>query len=370
MSELKTTPLVDIHKALGAKMVEFGGFLMPVAYGSIMEEHKAVRERAGIFDVSHMGEFVVTGDGARAFVNGIITNNCAKVPIGGVQYTVMCRENGNAVDDLLVYVLAEDELMLVVNAANIDKDFAHVTSHAAPGVEVRNASDELALIAVQGPLSRDILMDCPFFAGAKQKLGEAGYYTWFHFDHGGSQVMVSRTGYTGELGFEVMMPNALAVSCWEQLLATGGDRGLVPVGLGARDTLRFEASYPLYGPELDDETSPLEAGLGWVVKFKKPPYTGSETLKRQKEEGPARTLIGFELEGRNIARQGYTVLRDGREIGKVTSGGFAPTLARSLGMALVERADAGGAEGLAIDIRGREVPATVVPLPFYKGKTK
>lgn len=369
MSELKTTPLVDIHKALGAKLVEFAGYLMPVAYGSIMEEHKAVRERAGLFDVSHMGEFTVTGEGAKDFVNGVITNNCAKVAPGGVQYTVMCRGDGTTVDDLLVYVLAEDEIMLVVNAANIDKDFAHVTSHPSGGLKIRNASDEYGLIAVQGPLSREIMMDCPFFADARDALAAAGYYTCFFLDYEGSRVMVSRTGYTGELGFEVMVPNAQAVACWEQLLATGGDRGLVPVGLGARDTLRFEASYPLYGHELDDDTSPLEAGLGWIVKFKKPPYTGYETLKTQKANGPPRALIGFELAGRNIARQGYAVIRDGREIGKVTSGAFAPSLRQSLGMALVDR-DAANADAVTIGIRGREVPATVVPMPFYKGNVR
>lgn len=370
MSEVKKTPLSDIHESLGAKMVEFAGFMMPVSYGSIIDEHRAVRERVGIFDVSHMGEFFITGPRAKDLVNEIITNDCSKLEAGGLQYSAMCREDGTTVDDLLVWVLAEDRVLLVVNAANIDKDFRHVASFRAEGARVENRSDDYALLAVQGPKTRDVLKACPLFDGVHREIDECPYYKGFAFTRDGDEILVSRTGYTGELGFEVFVPTRQAAAFWKAIAGAGAAFGISPVGLGARDTLRFEASYCLYGHELDDETSPLEAGLGWVVKLNKASFRGIETLKKQKETGPPRALVGFELEGRNIARPGYRVLRGGEDVGKVTSGAFSPTLGRSLCMALIDRRAKDGGADFAVVVRDKNVAATITAIPFYKSRAK
>jgi aminomethyltransferase len=370
MSDIKKTPLSQIHESLGAKMVEFAGFLMPVSYGSILEEHRAVRERVGIFDVSHMGEFLVTGPRAREFVNEVITNDCSKLAEGALQYSVMCREDGTTVDDLLVFVLGEDRLLMVVNAANIAKDFEHVLTFDRRGVSVENASDAYALLAVQGPMTREVLKACPIFRSVRAQIDEIPYYKGFSFEHGGDEVLVTRTGYTGEIGFEIFLPSKHAPVFWERIVEAGSPHGILPVGLGARDTLRFEASYCLYGHELDDETSPLEAGLGWVVKLNKPSFRGIEALRREKEAGSRRTLVGLELEGRNIARPGYRVVRDGVNVGKVTSGAFSPTLEKSLCMASVAGGAKGEKAGYTVIVREKEVPAGVTPLPFYKSRAK
>jgi len=369
MSTSKRTPLSETHEALGAKMVDFAGFRMPVAYGSIIEEHTAVRERVGIFDVSHMGEFIVSGEGAKAFVNEVITNDCSKLGPGGVQYTAMCRENGTVVDDLLVFVLDENKIMLIVNASNIDKDFEHIAAQKKPGVELRNASDDYALLAVQGPASREVLKRCPTFQSVLTELDETPYYRGFRFDKGGHALLVTRTGYTGELGFEIFVPPALAVPVWNEVMEAGAESEICPIGLGARDTLRFEASFCLYGHELDDETSPLEAGLGWVVKLKKERFTGDAALRDEKANGSPRILRAFEVEGRNILRQGYEILGNGEVIGKVTSGTFAPTLQKSLCMALIDRA-ADDATSYSANIRSRSVPVAKTKLPFYKSRAK
>jgi aminomethyltransferase len=370
MSDPKKTPIYEIHKAAGAKIVEFAGFLMPVTYGSIIEEHRAVRERVGIFDVSHMGEFVVTGLRAREFVNQIITNDCSKLAPGAVQYSVMCRENGTAVDDLLVFAVDENRIILVVNASNIDKDLSHVLGFPRHGVEVENASDSYALLAVQGPKSREVLKACPLFAGAEKQIDETPYYRGFGFRRDGHEVLVSRTGYTGELGFEVFVPSKLGARFWEAIVEAGRPFGIQPIGLGARDTLRFEASYCLYGHEIDDETSPLEAGLGWVVKLAKESFSGAGALRKEKETGSKRTLVGLELEGRNIARPGYGVVSNGAEIGKVTSGAFSPTLEKSLCMALVAAGAKDENARYSVAVRDKQIPAKVTPLPFYKSRAK
>jgi aminomethyltransferase len=370
MSDPKKTPIYDIHKSAGAKIVEFAGFLMPVTYGSIIGEHRAVRERVGIFDVSHMGEFVVTGRGAREFVNEIITNDCSKLAAGAVQYSVMCREDGTAVDDLLVFAVDEQRIILVVNASNVDKDLAHVLGFPRTGVKVENASDSYALLAVQGPKSRDVLKACPLFAGAGKAIDEIPYYKGFGFRSGGHEILVSRTGYTGELGFEVFVPAQLGARFWEAIVEAGRPFGIEPIGLGARDTLRFEASYCLYGHEIDDETSPLEAGLGWVVKLAKPSFRGAGALRKEKEAGSRRTLVGLELEGKNIARPGYGVLSNGAEAGKVTSGAFSPTLEKSLCMALIASGSRSEDARYSVAVRDKEIPATMTPLPFYKSRAK
>ena len=370
MSDVKKTPMCEIHQASGAKMTEFAGFLMPVSYGSIIEEHRAVRERVGVFDVSHMGEFLVTGPRAREFVNEVITNDCSRIAPGAVQYSVMCRENGTAVDDLLVFAVEENRVLLVVNASNIDKDFAHVLTFPKNGVKVENVSDSYALLAVQGPMSRDVLKACPIFRGVAARIDEIPYYKGFGFRHGGEEILVSRTGYTGELGFEIFVPSKLGPLFWEAVVEAGKPFGIVPIGLGARDTLRFEASYCLYGHEIDDETSPLEAGLGWVVKLAKNSFRGIEALRKEKETGSKRTLVGFELDGRNIARPGYRVVMNGADVGKVTSGAFSPTLQKSLCMTSIARTAKDENARFGIIVREKEVSASMTPLPFYKSRAK
>jgi aminomethyltransferase len=370
MSDIKKTPMYEIHKTSGAKIVEFAGFLMPVSYGSIIEEHRAVRERVGLFDVSHMGEFVVRGARAKEFVNGIVTNDCSKLGPGAVQYSVMCRENGTAVDDLLVFVVEEERVVLVVNASNIDKDFGHVLTFPRGDAELENASDSYALLAVQGPMSRDVLKACPLFRGVERPIDETPYYKGFGFSHRGEEILVSRTGYTGELGFEIFVPSKMGPLFWEAIMNAGRPFGIQPIGLGARDTLRFEASYCLYGHEIDDETSPLEAGLGWVVKLAKNSFRGSEALRKEKETGSKRTLIGLELEGRNIGRPGYAVLADGAQVGKVTSGAFSPTLQKSLCMALIASGSKDENTRYSVAVRDKEIPARMTALPFYKSRAK
>ncbi len=370
MNEMKKTPICEIHESMGAKMVEFAGFLMPVSYRGILDEHRAVRERVGIFDVSHMGEFLVTGSGAKALVNEIITNDCSNLPAGALQYSVMCREDGTTVDDLLVFVLDEERVLMVVNAANIDKDYRHVLSFPRGGVRIEDASDQFALIAVQGPMSRDVLKACPIFRSVETELDETPYYRGFVFRHGGDEVLVSRTGYTGELGFEIFIPSKLAPVFWDAITAAGAPFGMAAVGLGARDTLRFEAAYCLYGHELDDETSPLEAGLGWVVKLSKPSFRGIGALRHEKEKGSERTLVGFELEGKNIARPGYRVIKGDEDVGKVTSGGFSPTLQKSLCMASIARLAKENGDRYSIVVRDKIVPCRMTPLPFYKSRAK
>jgi len=284
MNELKRTPLHDVHKSLGAKMVPFAGFEMPVSYAGIIEEHECVRERVGLFDVSHMGEFVVTGPDTWTWLNRMVTNDCAKLDDGGVLYTALCREDGTVVDDLLVSRVAPDRGMIVANAANIEKDFAHLVERLSGDVHLVDASDDYALIAVQGPRSRDLLLRCPTFATASETIGSIGYYRQFALP-GDEGIVVSRTGYTGELGFELFVPPARAAAMWDELTREGAELGVRPVGLAARDTLRFEASFCLYGHELDDETTPIEAGLKWVVRLKKGDFVGRDALVRELESG-------------------------------------------------------------------------------------
>jgi aminomethyltransferase len=370
---LKETPLTGVHEQLGARIVEFAGFRMPVSYTSIIQEHEAVRSRAGLFDVSHMGEFLVSGSGARRFVNDLVTNDCDALIPGAVLYTVMCRENGTVVDDLLVYMMGnadEPAYMLVVNASNIDKDFSFISGRLPADVTLENLSKDIALLALQGPASRDIVQHCPLlepFAGAVERLE---YYHFLQGELDGDTILVSRTGYTGELGFEIYVPPRCAVELWNQIMEAGGSHGIAPVGLAARDTLRFEASFCLYGHELNDDTSPLEAGLPWVVKLGKESFIGKEALVREKAEKPKRRLIGLELEGRNIARQDFAVYYNGAAAGSVTSGTFSPTLKKSLCMALVKSESAGTSGEHAVEIRNKIIPAKKTKLPFYASRAK
>lgn len=359
---LKRTPLVDEHLALNAKMVDFGGWYMPVQYSGLVDEHLCTRNRAGLFDVSHMGEIRVKGPQAEAFVDVLTTNSVRKLVPGQIHYTVMLYDKGTVVDDLLVYKFSETHYLLVVNASNLEKDVAWVEEQAKPfDVEVVNESGETAQIAIQGPKAEMILQKL-----TSLKLEDIAYY---HFQMGqveGVDCLVSRTGYTGEDGFEIYLPNAEAPALWRRLLEVGKDEGIQPAGLGARDTLRLEARMALYGHEIDETIAPIEAGLKWVVKMKKKAdFIGKAALKTMRDEGIPRKLIGFEIVGKGIPRQGYPVMSNGEEIGVVASGTFSPTLEKGIGTALVKTDFQEMEQPFQIQVRKRLIEANVVKGPFY-----
>jgi aminomethyltransferase len=361
---LKRTPLFAKHQALGARLVEFGGWEMPVQYTSIIEEHRAVRERAGLFDVSHMGEFRVEGAGALAYLQSLVPNDVAHLADNQALYTQICNPQGGTLDDLLIYRLAEGSYMTVVNAGTMPKDWDWLAQHAAgrPDLSLTNVSAETGLLALQGPRAQDILQpltDLP--------LAELVYYHCRPGIVAGVDCLVSRTGYTGEDGFELYCPADTAVTLWDCLVAAGGPLGLLPAGLGARDTLRLEAGYCLYDHELTEEITPLEAGLGWTVKLGKgADFIGRQALEDEKRTGLRRKLVGLYLRDRGVPRAGYPILRDGVRIGAVTSGTMGPTLDRPAALGYVPPAAAQVGTELAIEIRGKPVPAEVVALPFYK----
>jgi len=366
----KRTALYGEHVAAGGRMLSFAGFVMPVQYSSLTDEHLAVRSRAGIFDVSHMGEIFVRGPRALDFVQLISCNDHGKLAIGRAQYTGLMYPQGTFVDDLLVHRVADDEYLLVVNAANTDKDFAYLSELAdgEPGVEVENQSDRWAQIAVQGPLAQEILQPLTVVDLAAIK-----YYRFTWGDVAGHRALVARTGYTGEDGFEVYLEPSAAPGLWRALLAEGGPKGLLPAGLGARDTLRLEAGMPLYGNDIDDTTTPLEAGLGWIVKLDKGDFIGRDVLERQQETGVDRLLVGFELVAPGIARHGFPVLLTevgGEPVGHVTSGTRLPSLGRSMGMAYLPADMAQVGLEFFVEIRDRRARARVVELPFYSRKKK
>lgn len=357
---LKRTPLHEAHRRLGAKLVEFGGWEMPIQYTSIIEEHRAVRSSVGIFDVSHMGELEITGANALALVQTLITNDASALHDYQVLYSPMCYESGGTVDDLLVYKLP-DRFLLVVNAANTEKDFAWVHQNAQkfPDVTVRNVSAEYGQIAVQGPQALELLQ--PF---TECSLKDLRYYWARHTRVLGSGVLLSRTGYTGEDGFEIYAEPGVIVRLWEELIKAGAK----PIGLGARDTLRFEAGMPLYGHELDDQTTPIEAGLGWTVKEKDSDYNGKAVLLAQKLHGTKKKLIGLKMLEPGVPRQGYKIFADGREVGTVTSGMFAPSVNAFLAMGFVS-SDFRHAQ-IEVEIRGQKKRAELAKLPFYRGSVK
>jgi aminomethyltransferase len=367
--DLRTTPLTAWHREHGARMVPFAGFEMPVQYEGVLAEHAACREHVGLFDITHMGEIEVTGPGAGAWLDGLVANRVGKAAPGRIVYTPMCREDGGVLDDMLVYRLADETWLVVCNAANRDKITAWMKSRLpVTGVGLEDQSDATALIAVQGPDSRELLTRLDELAGRGGDVAALGFYTCFTLDGPGGRWIVSRTGYTGEHGYELYLPAAAALPVWEELVAEGADLGATPVGLAARDTLRFEVCYCLYGHELAEDVSPLEAGIGWAVKLKKEAFVGREALVAQKRDGVPRRLVGLEIEGRAIARQDAPVLAGEREVGRVTSGTFSPTLTRPLALALVA-ADTPDGE-LAVDIRGRRVPCRRVEIPFLPARTK
>jgi len=361
-SPLKRTPLYEAHKALGGKIVEFGGWEMPVEYSGLSEEHRAVRERAGLFDVSHMGEIRVKGPAALAAVQKLTCNDASALVDGQAHYTAFLTERGTFVDDLLTYRLAADDYLLVVNAANTPKDVAWAQRARGPGVSIEDESPVWAQLALQGPRSVEIL----------QPLTDVNLAAIrnYHFDRGkvcSAPAIVSRTGYTGEDGFEVYVHPDAGRRIWDAILESGRPLGILPTGLGARDTLRLEAKMALYGNDIDDTTTPWEADLGWIVKMKKGDFNGRAALEAQKAAGVPRKLVGFEVTGRGIARHGHplSVAATGKA-GVVTSGTQTPTLGKAIGLAYLPAESAEPGTAFTIDVRGRAVPAVVVPTPFYK----
>jgi aminomethyltransferase len=361
---MKTTVFNPIHKQLGAKMVQFAGFEMPIQYPKgIIHEHKVVRSAVGVFDVTHMGEFEVKGKDALAFVQKITVNDASKLTAGKVQYSAMCMENACIVDDLLVYRKGEDYFMLVVNGACMDKDWAWCQKNAeGMDIELTNISDEINLLAVQGPKSAETLQKL-----TDVNMSEMVYYTFVEGKLAGVDMIISRTGYTGELGFELYFRGDFETSkkVWDAVFEAGAEFGIEPIGLAARDTLRLEKGYMLYGNDIDDTTNPLEAGLGWITKLSKGEFNGSDVLNRVKAEGLKRRLIGFEvMTDKFIARHDYNIVSNGRIIGKVTSGNMSPNLEKPIGMGYVEAEFKEIGTQIEIEARGKTFPAKVVKVPF------
>ena len=356
----KKTSLYDIHVELGAKMVEFAGYWMPIQYRGIMEEHRKVRTSVGLFDVSHMGEFTFRGPEALNFLQRVTINDVSKLQVGQAQYSAMCYEHGGLVDDLILYRRESDYLM-VVNASNIEKDWNWLQQHRTDGVELSNESDQTALLAVQGRNAEKTLQ-----AITDIDLSAIKYY-WFAMGHIHQiPVMISRTGYTGEDGFEVAVAAEQAPAVWRAILEAGRQYEIEPIGLGARDTLRMEMKYCLYGNDIDEHTNPIEAGLGWITKLQKGDFIGSDVLRRIQQEGPKRKLVGMELTGRHIARHGHSIYKDGSLIGHVTSGTFSPSLNKPIAMGYLQVPYHETGTVVEVEIRNRRAEARVVKTPFYQ----
>lgn len=359
---MKQVPLQHIHEALGAKMVPFAGFNMPVQYEGVNIEHETVRNSVGVFDVSHMGEFLLTGDKALDLIQKVSSNDASVIKVGKAQYACLPNDKGGIVDDLIIYRIKENQYLLVVNASNIEKDWAWISQHNDMGVEMRNLSDDYALLAIQGPKSVEAMQSL-----TSVDLSSIPFYGFEVADFAGIEhVIISATGYTGSGGFEIYCKNDEVKQVWKKVFEAGESYGIKPIGLAARDTLRLEMGFCLYGNDIDDTTSPLEAGLGWVTKFTKD-FVNAENLKKQKEEGVTRKLVGFELEGRGIPRQGYEIVdKDGNSIGHVTSGTMAPTVGKGIGMGYVTIENSKVDSEIFIRIRKNDVAAKVVKTPFYK----
>lgn len=360
---MKTTALYDTHVALGAKMVPFAGYNMPVSYEGVNIEHETVRKSVGVFDVSHMGEFLIEGPKALELIQKVSSNDASKLSIGKAQYSCMPNETGGIVDDLIIYQIKEETYLLVVNASNIQKDWDHISKYnAAIGADMRNLSDDYSLLAIQGPKAVEAMQSL-----SSVDLSGIKFYNFVVGDFAGVEhVIISATGYTGSGGFEIYCKNSEVKQVWDNVFKAGADYGIKPIGLAARDTLRLEMGYCLYGNDIDDTTSPLEAGLGWITKFTKD-FVNSDALTKEKEEGPKRKLIAFQMEERGIPRTGYPILdADGNQIGKVTSGTMSPSLSKGIGLGYVPAEHAKIDQPISIQIRINKVPATVVKLPFYK----
>jgi len=362
---LKKTPLYDRHVALEAKIVNFGGWAMPIYYSGIIAEHHWVRQYCGVFDVSHMGEIRVEGPGAFKFLQYRLTNDLNKVADGRMLYSLLCDEMGRTLDDILIYRATADSYYLIVNAASIDRDLEALVKYAPADVEIKNFSDDMACLAVQGPAAESVLEK--LFGWELKSLD---YYAFKEVVFQSSPVWISRSGYTGEDGFEIFTSNALSVAVWDQLMDAGEKAGVKPIGLGARNTLRLEAGNALFGNDLDTTTTPLEAGLGWTVSFTKGGFVGRDMLIKQKESGVSRRLVGFRVLDKPIAREHYSIYHDDRKIGMVTSGSYGPTVGGNIGLGYVQKGHEAPGTPIAIEIHGRRVPAEVVKLPFVTPKHK
>ena len=359
---MKNTALSHIHESLGAKMVPFAGYNMPVQYEGVTAEHETVRTGVGVFDVSHMGEFHLKGENALALIQKLCSNDASKLVDGKAQYSCLPNYEGGIVDDLIIYRISEEEYMLVVNASNIEKDWEWISKHNDLGVTMENNSDDYSLLAIQGPKAAEAMQSLTDIDLINMK-----YYTFQIGKFAGmDNVIVSATGYTGSGGFEIYFKNKDAEAIWAKVFEAGADFGIKPIGLAARDTLRLEMGYCLYGNDINDSTSPIEAGLGWITKFSKD-FVNAEALKQQKEEGPSRRLVAFELDERGIPRHDYDIVdAEGNKIGIVTSGTQSPSLGKGIGLGYVPTDYKAVGSKIYIQIRKKVVPATVVKLPFYK----
>ncbi|MBT8316215.1 MAG: glycine cleavage system aminomethyltransferase GcvT [Lutibacter sp.] len=359
---MKNTALTHIHESLGAKMVPFAGYNMPVQYEGINIEHETVRTSVGVFDVSHMGEFYLKGENALALIQKVTSNDASVLTDGKVQYSCLPNADGGIVDDLLVYRISSEEYLLVVNASNIQKDWNWISQHNDLGVEMTNSSDEFSLLAVQGPLAAKALQSL-----TKINLTEMKYYTFEIGTFAGMEnVIVSATGYTGSGGFELYIKNKDAEQVWNAVFKAGEEFNIKPIGLAARDTLRLEMGFCLYGNDINDMTSPIEAGLGWITKFTKD-FVNAEEIKKQKEEGVTKKLVAFELTDKGIPRHGYEIVNENGEIiGEVTSGTMSPSLKKGIGLGYVKTSYAKRRTEIFIQVRKKALAAVIVRLPFYK----
>ena len=360
---MKNTALTATHEALGAKMVPFAGYNMPVQYEGVNAEHETVRNAVGVFDVSHMGEFLIEGPKALVLIQKVTSNDASKLTVGKAQYSCLPNDDGGVVDDLIVYRIKEETYLLVVNASNIEKDWNWIQSKNDVGADMRDLSENYSLLAIQGPKAVEAMQSL-----TSHDLSEIKFYNFIIGDFAGVEhVIISATGYTGSGGFEIYCKNDEVKQVWDKVMEAGADFGIKPVGLAARDTLRLEMGYCLYGNDIDDTTSPLEAGLGWITKFTKD-FTNSEALKDEKRLGPDRKLVAFELDERGVPRQGYDIVDgQGKTIGVVTSGTMSPSLNKGIGLGYVPTVFADVNSKINIQIRKNAIPATVVKLPFYKG---
>lgn len=360
---MKNTALTETHKALGAKMVPFAGYNMPVQYEGVNIEHETVRNAVGVFDVSHMGEFLIEGKHALKLIQKVSSNDASKLTIGKAQYSCLPNDNGGVVDDLIIYRIKEETYLLVVNASNIEKDWNWISSKNDVGANMKDLSEGYSLLAIQGPRAIEAMQSI-----TSHDLAAIKFYNFVVGDFAGIEnVIISATGYTGSGGFEIYCKNSEVKQVWDNVFKAGADFGIKPIGLAARDTLRLEMGYCLYGNDIDDNTSPIEAGLGWITKFTKD-FTNSEALKAEKERGVERKLIAFQLDERGIPRQGYDIVDgNGNKIGNVTSGTMSPSLGKGIGLGYVPRVFSTIDSKINIQIRKKAVPATVIKLPFYKG---
>ena len=360
---MKNTALTSTHEALGAKMVPFAGYNMPVQYEGVNAEHETVRNGVGVFDVSHMGEFLIMGSNALALIQKVTSNDASKLSIGKAQYSCLPNDDGGIVDDLIVYMIKEEQYLLVVNASNIEKDWNWIQAKNDVGADMKDLSEDYSLLAIQGPKAVEAMQRL-----SSHDLSEIKFYNFIVGDFAGIEhIIISATGYTGSGGFEIYCKNSEVKQVWDKVFEAGASYGIKPIGLAARDTLRLEMGFCLYGNDLNDTTSPIEAGLGWITKFTKE-FTNSEALEAQKRHGPDRKLIAFTLDERGVPRQGYDIVDgNGNKIGEVTSGTMSPSLGIGIGLGYVPPILTDIGSKIHIQIRKNAVPATVVKLPFYKG---